>query len=142
MPAANVAARRVIRQPLWRSRSTRDAARDWRYNKEMASCPRCDSTKDARAPAWCKDCELLYDRWVRRHATDIVWQALVGTVIVSAVGLGLPVLGVGTLVAAGGAFAGFGAIFALSRATRRLRRRQFLSSALPRAYLPVQRVSR
>ena len=102
----------------------------------MASCPRCHSATDAPASKWCKDCELLYDGWSRRHASDIVWQALVGTVIVSAVGLGLPVLGVGTLVAAGGAFAGFGAIFGLSRLTRRRRRRQFLQAPLPRAYLP------
>jgi hypothetical protein len=120
----------------------------------MASCQRCHAEVDAVArggsvagsrpmtwgmPAvtWCKQCEQLYDSWVRRHATDIVWQALVGTVIVSAVGLGLPILGVGTLVAAAGAFAGFGAIFGLSRLTRRRRRRQFLQAPLPRAYLPA-----
>lgn len=90
---------------------------------------------DGPASTWCKECERLYDGWVRKHATDIVWQALVGTVIISAVGLGLPVLGVGTLVAAGGAFAGFGAILGLSRLTRRRRRRQFLQAPLPRAYL-------
>jgi hypothetical protein len=100
------------------------------------SCPRCHAATGASASTWCKDCERLYDRWVRRHANDIVWQALVGTVIVSAVGLGLPVLGVGTLVAAGGAFAGFGAILGLARLTRRRRRRQFLQAPLPRAYLP------
>lgn len=103
----------------------------------MASCPRCHAATGAGASTWCKDCELLYDGWVRRHATDIVWQALVGMVIVSAIGLGLPVLGVGTLVAAAGAFAGFGAIYALARLTRRRRRRQFLQAPLPRAYLPA-----
>ena len=108
----------------------------------MARCARCEAASDGVASAWCKDCEALYDRWVRRHATDIVWQALVGTVIVSAVGLGLPVLGVGTLVAAVGAFAGFGAILGLSRATRRHRRRQFLATSLPRAYLPAPKASR
>ena len=102
----------------------------------MASCSRCRAATDAPASKWCKDCERLYDGWVRRHASDIVWQTLVGTVIVSTVGLGLPVLGVGTLVAAVGAFAGFGAIFGLSRLTRRKRRREFLATALPRAYLP------
>jgi hypothetical protein len=103
----------------------------------MATCQRCHSSADATASAWCKDCERLYDGWSRRHATDIVWQAMVGTVIVSGVGLGLPVLGVGTLVAAAGAFAGFGAILGLSRLTRRRRRRQFLQAPLPRAYLPA-----
>jgi hypothetical protein len=99
------------------------------------SCARCHGATDPPASPWCKDCERLYDRWVRRHANDIVWQALVGTVIVSAIGLGLPLLGVGTLVAAGGAFAGFGAIFGLARLTRRKRRREFLQAPLPRAYL-------
>ena len=102
----------------------------------MASCSRCHGDRDATASPWCKECERLYDGWVRRHATDIVWQALVGTVIISAVGLGLPLLGVGTLVAAAGAFAGFGAVLGLSRLTRRRRRRQFLQAPLPRAYLP------
>ena len=44
--------------------------------------------------------------------------------------------GVGWLVAAGGAFAGFATVFTLSRLTRRRRRRQFLVAPLPRAYLP------
>jgi hypothetical protein len=121
----------------------------------MASCPRCHAEHDAIAqrggsvagsrpmkwgmPAvtWCKDCEHLYDGWVRRHASDIVWQALVGTLIVSAVGVGLPILGVGTLVGAVGAFGAFGTIYGLSRLTRRRRRRQFLQAPLPRAYLPA-----
>jgi hypothetical protein len=123
----------------------------------MASCPRCHADIDAGArrdsagpvagarpmtlgvpvPTWCKDCEQLYDGWVRRYATDIVWQALVGTIVVSAVGLGLPILGVSTLVAAAGAFAGFGTIIGLSRVTRRRRRHQFLQAPLPRAYLPA-----
>lgn len=88
-------------------------------------------------PTWCTECEQLYDLWVRRYATDIVWQALVGTVIISAIGVGLPLLGVGKLVAAAGAFAGFGAVFGLSRVTRRRRRQQFLQAPLPRAYLPA-----
>jgi hypothetical protein len=89
------------------------------------------------APTWCKDCEQLYDSWVRKYATDIVWQALIGTVIISAVGVGLPILGVGSLVAAAGAFAGFGAVYGLSRVTRRRRRQEFLQAPLPRAYLPA-----
>src|SRR5678816_4013101 len=100
-------------------------------------CARCAAVVEAAPNKWCKDCELLYDRWVRRHATDIVWQALAGTVVVSTVALGLPLLGVGSLIAAVGAFAGFGTIFGLSRLTRRRRRKQFLQAPLPRAYLPA-----
>lgn len=66
-----------------------------------------------------------------------MWQALAGTVVVSTIGLGLPLLGVGWLVAATGAFAGFGTIFGLARLNRRRRRRQFLQAPLPRAYLPL-----
>lgn len=87
--------------------------------------------------AWCKDCESLYDTWVRRHASDIVWQALSGGAIVLVVGMGLPILGVGWLVGGAGAFAGFATIFGLSRLTRRRRRQQFLQAPLPRAYLPA-----
>ncbi len=101
------------------------------------SCPRCAGDADSEVTAWCADCERLYDTWVRKHATDIVWQALSGMVVVTFFGLALPVLGVSTLVAAVGAFAGFGTIAGLSRLTRRKRRRQFLEAPLPRAYLPA-----
>jgi hypothetical protein len=103
----------------------------------MASCARCHAEHDVVGATWCKECEQLFDRWVRRYANDIVWQALVGTAIISAVAVGLPILGVGTLVAAAGAFAGFGALFGLARVTRRRRRQQFLQAPLPRAYLPA-----
>jgi hypothetical protein len=86
---------------------------------------------------WCPDCEHLYDGWSRKHASDIVWQALAGGVVVASIGMGLPLLGIGWLVAATGAFAGFGTLFGLARLTRRRRRRQFLQSTLPRAYLPA-----
>ena len=99
------------------------------------TCPRCAAELPPKR-TWCADCEKQFDQWVRRHASDIVWQALSGTVVISAVGLGLPILGVGWIVAALGAFGAFGTIFGLSRLTRRMRRRQFLATALPRAYLP------
>jgi hypothetical protein len=102
----------------------------------MSACARCSGESEGPTATWCKDCERLYDQWSRRHAKDIVWQALAGTVIVSAVGLGLPLLGVGKLIGAVGAFAGFGTVFGLSRLTRRRRRQQFLQAPLPRAYLP------
>ena len=89
------------------------------------------------AQKWCKDCEQQYDLWVRMHAADIVWQALAGGVVVCGIGVGLPLLGVGWLVAGSGAFAGFGTLYGLSRMTRRRRRHQFLQGALPRAYLPA-----
>ena len=101
------------------------------------SCPRCAGDAEGPVTAWCTDCEVQYDQWVRRHASDIVWQALAGTVVIAAIGLGLPLLGAGTAVAATGAFAAFGTIFGLARLTRRRRRRQFLQAPLPRAYLPV-----
>src|SRR5262245_22704504 len=101
----------------------------------MPACSRCGAA-EAAPNKWCKECERLYDRWVRRHAGDIVWQALSGTVIVSSIALGLPLLGFDTVIAALGVFAGFGTIFGLSRLTRRRRRRQFLQAPLPRAYLP------
>jgi hypothetical protein len=103
----------------------------------MSMCARCHGESENPTAKWCTECERLYDGWSRRHASDIVWQALIGTVIVSAVGLGLPLLGVGKLVAAVGAFAGFGTIAGLSRLTRRRRRQQFLQAPLPRAYLPL-----
>jgi hypothetical protein len=99
-------------------------------------CARCAAAVET-TKKWCKDCEQQYDRWVRRYASDIAWQALTGTVVITFIGMGLPLLGVGWLVAALGAFAGFGTILALSRLTRRKRRRQFLAAALPRAYLPA-----
>ena len=105
----------------------------------MSTCARCTGESDGTTAAWCKPCETQYDGWSRRHASDIAWQSLVGTVIVSSVGVGLPLLGIGTLVAAAGAFAGFGALYGLARVTRRRRRQQFLRAALPRAYLPLPR---
>lgn len=98
------------------------------------TCARCGS--EVTTPRkWCKDCEYMYDGWVRRHASDIVWQALASGVVVACIGLGLPLLGIGWLVAATGAFAGFGTLYGLVTATRKRRRREFLRTTLPRAYL-------
>lgn len=102
------------------------------------ACPRCASEVDLVKTGWCRECENAYDTWVRRHATDIVWSALGGGVVLSLLGLGLPLLGVGTLAAVAAAFAGFGTIVGLHRGRQRQRRRQFLDGkALPRAYLPA-----
>ena len=100
------------------------------------TCQRCGAEVTGKT-AWCKQCDVLYDGWIRKYATDIVWQALAAGVVVAAAGLGLPLLGVGWLVGATGAFAGFGTLYGLSRLTRRRRRRQFLQTSLPRAYLPA-----
>ena len=86
---------------------------------------------------WCKECEQLYDRWVRRHASRHRVAGARRQRGRLRVGVGLPLLGVGWLVAAVGAFAGFGTFFGLSRVTRRRRRTQFLQAPLPRAYLPA-----
>ena len=98
-------------------------------------CDRCGA--EAATRTFCKECEQLYDRWSRRHASDIVWQALAGGLVIASIGVGLPLLGIGWLVASCGAFAGFGTLLGLSRLTRRRRRRQFVLTSLPRAYLPA-----
>jgi hypothetical protein len=100
-------------------------------------CSRCAGETAAPTHTWCADCERLYDGWVRTHASDIVWQALLGGAVIMLFGLGLPLLGVGKLIAAVGAFLGFGTMAGLSRLTRRRRRQQFLEAPLPRAYLPA-----
>jgi hypothetical protein len=110
-------------------------------------CERCGADFDDLAPRhksftaldprgnWCPACEAGYDKWVRAHASDIVWQALAGTVVIMVIGIALPVLGVGVLVGGVGAFAAFGTIIGLGQLNRRRRRRQFLQAPLPRAYL-------
>jgi hypothetical protein len=115
------------------------------------ACPRCgdpDAEPERASPdgpfglatggrRWCAACERAYDAWSRRHASDIVWEALAGTVVVVFAGMGLPLLGVPWLVAASGVFAGFGALVGLHRLNRRRRRRQYLQvGEVPRAYLP------
>jgi len=100
------------------------------------ACPRCAAATEAD-DRWCTACEHAYDGWSRRHATDILWSLLAGTIIVSSIAIGLPLLGVDWIIAATGVFAGFGTLIGIHRANRRRRRRQFLAgAAMPRAYLP------
>jgi len=99
------------------------------------ACARCGGELDGER-AWCAACEQNYDLWLRQHASDIIAPTLLGTVFVLGFGMGLPLLGVGWLVAGVGAFAGFGALYGTFRLLRRRRRRQFLETPLPRAYLP------
>lgn len=100
------------------------------------SCTRCKADGDLGPRGWCRDCEREYDTWVRRHASDIIWPVLAGMVMLSAVALGLPLLGAGYVVATTGVFAGFGTLVGLQRLNARRRRKQFQLASLPRAYLP------
>jgi hypothetical protein len=101
------------------------------------ACPRCASEEKLAKSGWCGECERAFDTWVRRHATDIIWAVMGGGTVIAFLGLGLPLLGVGSLVGATAAFAGSGTIWGLYRWSQHRRRRQFLRGvALPRAYLP------
>jgi len=97
-------------------------------------CPRCKAEHAGKR--WCAACELEYDGWVRQYATDMIGPALGAMVVVLVCAMGLPILGVSTLVAAGGAAGGFATLAGITRLNMRRRRRQFLKSPLPRAYLP------
>jgi hypothetical protein len=104
------------------------------------ACPRCGVGGKLAVSGWCDECERAYDTWVRRHATDIIWAVFGGGLVIALLGLGLPLMGLGSLVGATAAFAGSGTIWGLYRALQRRRRRQFLRGiALPRAYLPAPR---
>ncbi len=99
-------------------------------------CPRCAATVETPGPTgWCRDCELQYDTWSRQHATDILWQTGLGAFVAMLIGLGLPLLGVDMVVATAGVLVGFSTFLGLRSWGKKMRRRQFLTSALPRAYL-------
>jgi hypothetical protein len=101
------------------------------------SCVRCQADEPLSKAGWCSACEKAYDTWVRRHATDIIWSVMGGGIMIGAIGLGLPLLGLSSVVAFAAAFMGFATIFGLQRLAMRRRRRQFLGGgAMPRAYLP------
>lgn len=99
------------------------------------ACVRCGTEEYVLASGWCRDCERAFGIWCRRYASDIISTVLVGMSIVLIGGMGLPLLGVGWLVSACSIFVSFGAMVGLYRFHDRRRRRQFLHSALPRAYL-------
>jgi hypothetical protein len=102
------------------------------------SCPRCAAELDASARGWCADCEGLYDRWVRQHAADIIWQTFTGAIVAMMIGLGLPLLGFEPAIATVGVLVGFGTFLGVRRWGKHRRRQQFLAAALPRAYLPAK----
>ena len=102
-------------------------------------CPRCAAEAELVKTGWCRTCEAAYDEWSRRHATDIIWVVMAGGVVLAALGMGLPLLGVGWIAGALAAFSGLGTLFVLQRTNERRRRRQFLRGmALPRAYLTTK----
>jgi hypothetical protein len=126
-PDSEMTAGAARAEPVRRSRSAEDRAR------------RADDAPFgflAQARRWCDACERDYDAWSRRHAADVVWEALAGMVIVVFAGMGLPLLGVSWVLAATGIFAGFGTIIGVHRLNARRRRRQYLRGGdMPRAYL-------
>lgn len=79
----------------------------------------------------------MFDRWVRQYATDIVWSVLSGGFVLAVVGVLLPALGIGVGIGSGvgAAVCGWGTVLGTYKLSRRHRRRQFLTGALPRAYL-------
>jgi len=99
------------------------------------ACARCHEEASIGTTGWCTECERQYDSWIRGYAGDIVLPVLAGTAIITTVGMLLPFLGVGWLIATTGVFAGFGTLVGLFRLRRRQRRHQFLTTSLPRAYL-------
>src|SRR5262245_25722424 len=108
---------------------------DARYSARVA-CPHCAIEENLLASGWCRDCERAFGIWGRRYATDIVSTVLVGMAIVLVGGMGLPLLGLGWVASASSIFVSFGAMVGLYQFHDRRRRRQFLESRLPRAYLP------
>ncbi len=100
------------------------------------ACLRCRADAPASPTGWCVDCERAYETWIRGHAGDIVVPVLAGMGILTTIGMLLPFLGIGPLIATVGVFAGFATIGGMFRLRRRKRRQQFLVASLPRAYLP------
>ena len=99
------------------------------------SCTRCGAAEDTPT-GWCTDCENQHDTWTRQHATDILWQAGSGAGIAMLVGLGAPLVGLSPLLGIAGVLVGATTFVGLRMWGTRRRRRQFLATALPRAYLP------
>ena len=99
-------------------------------------CPRCASEMQTGAGPWCHDCEAQYDAWVRTHAADIIWQTGIGAIVAMAIGMGLPLIGLSPVIGIAGVLVGFGTFIGLRQWGKQRRRKQFLTGALPRAYLP------
>jgi hypothetical protein len=99
-------------------------------------CPRCAAEMPKAGAPWCGECETQYDTWVRQHAADILWQTGTGAAVAMVIGLGLPLLGLAPIIGIVGVLVGAGTFIGLRQWGKQRRRRQFLTGALPRAYLP------
>lgn len=102
------------------------------------TCARCGGEYEGKKRRWCADCENGYDGWVRQYASDIIAPALGAMVVVLVGAMGLPLLGVPTLVAVAGVLCGFATLGGLTQLTKRRRRKQFRLAVPPRAYLPAK----
>ncbi len=99
------------------------------------SCARCGAENVTRT-GWCEACESVHDTWTRQHASDILWQAGSGAVIAMVIGLGAPLVGLSPLLGIAGVLVGAASFIGLRIWGTKWRRRQFLETSLPRAYLP------
>src|SRR3569623_2937279 len=99
------------------------------------SCARCGATEDLAANGWCRTCEHHYDTWSRQHAADILWQTGTGAGVAMVIGLGGLVLGASPVFAIFGVLAGAATFIGLRGWGLRHRRRQYLATSVPRAYL-------
>lgn len=98
-------------------------------------CERCTEEAPLNKAGWCADCDRVYDGWVRQYAADVIWPLMIGMTILTSVTAAVLLLGLNSLLMTAGVGAGFSTFYALTRYNQRRRRRQFLSSSLPRAYL-------
>lgn len=99
-------------------------------------CSRC-AAEQVTPTGWCDDCEKQHDTWTRQHATDILWQAGSGAGVAMIVGLGAPLVGLSPLLGIIGVLVGAATFVSLRIWGARRRRRQFLATSIPRAYLPA-----
>lgn len=99
-------------------------------------CPRCGATTELATNGWCRACEGAYDTWSRQHAADILWQTGSGASVAMIIGLGGLVLGASPVFAIAGVLAGASTFIGLRLWGLRRRRRQYLATSVPRAYLP------
>lgn len=100
------------------------------------SCARCGSDAVTKT-RFCAECESSYDAWSRQHAADIVWQVFAGGVMVTIMGMLIPLLGAPWVISAFGIVLGFGTFVGARTLSERRRRQQYLARGdVPRAYLP------
>src|SRR5215510_7252835 len=75
------------------------------------ACPRCAVSEGLLASGWCRDCEVAFGIWGRRHAGDLVSTVLAGMVAGVVGGIGLPLLGLPWLISAISVFLSLGVMF-------------------------------